>query len=120
MQFVVQEHQASHHHFDFRLEINDVAKSWAVPKKMPIKKGEKRLAMQVEDHSIDYMTFEGGIPPGHYGAGKVTIFDRGTYDLVEHTPRGIKCVLHGQQLRGRYVLIPFPKAGDNAWLIIKE
>ena len=120
MRFVVQEHQASHHHLDFRLEMDDVAKSWAVPKKMPTNRGEKRLAMQVEDHSIDYMAFEGEIPQGQYGAGTVTIWDKGDYDLEEQSSRGIKFILHGQRLSGPYVLIPFPKAGENAWLIIKK
>ncbi|MDD3492469.1 MAG: DNA polymerase ligase N-terminal domain-containing protein [Candidatus Thermoplasmatota archaeon] len=120
MRFVVHEHQATHHHFDFRLEMDGVAKSWAVPKKIPTGRGEKRLAVQVEDHSIDYMSFEGHIPEGRYGAGEVSIWDQGDYQMEERSPRGMKFVLRGQRLDGRYVLIPFPKAGDNAWLMIKE
>ena len=105
MRFVVQEHQASHHHLDFRLEMDDVAKSWAVPKKMPTIKGEKRLAMQVEDHSIDYMAFEGEIPSGQYGAGTVTIWDKGDYDLEERSSIGIKFVCGNPSLINTAVVI---------------
>ncbi len=120
MKFVLHEHFASHHHFDFRLEMDGVAKSWAIPKNIPEKKGEKKLAIQVSDHSIDYMDFEGEIPKGMYGAGKVKIWDKGEYELITKSKKIIKLVLHGKRLKGTYALIRFPKAGENAWLIIKE
>lgn len=120
MRFVVQEHFASRHHYDFRLEMDGVAKSWAVPKGMPTERGEKRLGIQVEDHSLDYMDFEGEIPPGMYGAGRVLIWDRGTYELLKRDDREIKVKLNGEKLKGTYVLIRFPKSGKNAWLIIKK
>jgi bifunctional non-homologous end joining protein LigD len=118
MKFVVHEHFASHHHFDLRLEMQGVAKSWAVPKGMPLKKGERRLAIQVEDHSLEYMDFEGEIPEGCYGAGKVLIWDRGEYELLKLTEKEIKVRLEGKKLNGVYVLLRFPKAGENAWLVI--
>ncbi|AGK61999.1 DNA ligase D, 3-phosphoesterase domain protein [Archaeoglobus sulfaticallidus PM70-1] len=117
MNFVVQEHFAKKHHYDFRLEMNGVAKSWAVPKGMPLKRGERRLAIQVEDHDVDYMDFEGEIPDG-YGAGTVRIWDRGEYDLLKRSDNEIKVRLRGNKLNGVYVLLRFPKAGENSWLII--
>jgi DNA ligase D-like protein (predicted 3'-phosphoesterase) len=118
MRFVVQEHFASHHHFDFRLEIDGIAKSWAVPKGMPEKKGDKRLGIQVEDHDVNYMDFEGKIPFG-YGMGKVFIWDKGTYELLKKSNEEIKVRLNGEKLKGTYVLLKFPKGGKNAWLILK-
>jgi DNA ligase D-like protein (predicted 3'-phosphoesterase) len=120
MRFVVQEHFASHHHFDFRLEMNGVAKSWAVPKGMPGRKGERRLAIQVEDHAVDYMGFEGEIPEGMYGAGKVVIWDKGEYKLLKRDKKEIKVGLDGEKLKGTYVLLKFPKGGEGAWLVIKR
>ena len=102
MKFVVQEHHARNLHWDFRLEEDGVLKSWAVPKGMPTTKGEKRLAIPVEDHPLDYGTFEGTIPEGNYGAGIVKIWDKGTY--VGDTTM---FELHGQKLRGSYKIIPF-------------
>ena len=119
MRFVVQEHFASRHHFDFRLEMDNVAKSWAVPKGMPERKGDKRLGIQVEDHDVGYMDFEGEIPAG-YGAGKVLIWDSGTYELLKKSDREIKVKLNGKKLKGTYVMIKFPKGGRNAWLIFKD
>jgi bifunctional non-homologous end joining protein LigD len=118
MRYVVHEHFASRHHYDLRLEMQGIAKSWAVPKGMPLKKGDRRLAIQVEDHSLEYMNFEGEIPEGYYGAGKVLIWDRGEYELLKHTEREIKVKLVGKRLKGVYVLLKFPKAGSNAWLVI--
>ena len=85
--FVIHEHWASHHHFDFRLEINGVLKSWAISKELPQEKGVKRLAIQVEDHKISYLDFEGEIPENHYGAGEVKIWDNGTFKLLENTKK---------------------------------
>jgi len=119
MRFVVQEHHASRLHYDFRLEIDGVAKSWAVPKGMPLKKGEKRLAIQVEDHSVEYMDFEGEIIEG-YGAGQVIIWDKGEYRLLKREEKEIKVELDGEKVKGTYVLIKFPKAGENAWLLMKS
>ena len=118
LKFVVQEHFARRHHFDLRLEMDGVAKSWAIPKEIPKRRGERRLAIQTEDHSIEYMDFEGVIPFG-YGKGEVKIWDRGVYELLKRTSGEIKFRLHGEKLKGDYVLIKFPKAGENAWLLIK-
>ncbi|HID43086.1 MAG TPA: 3'-phosphoesterase [Archaeoglobaceae archaeon] len=119
MKFVVQEHFSRKHHFDFRLEMEGVAKSWAVPKGLPEKKGQKRLAIAVENHDVSYMDFEGEIPEGLYGAGKVHIWDRGEYELLKKSPNEIKVRLNGERLVGIYVLIKFPKRGENTWLILK-
>lgn len=116
--FVVQEHHASHLHWDFRLEMDGVLKSWAVPKGMPLKKGEKRLAVQTEDHPVEYINFEGTIPEGQYGAGEVYIWDKGTYELKEKEEGKIEFYLFGEKCIGRYVLVKF-KNQDKNWLIIK-
>ena len=123
--FVVQEHHATHLHWDFRLELEGVLKSWAVPKGPPEESGIKRLAQQVEDHPLKYATFEGGIPAGEYGAGTVQIWDHGTWepqgDPHEQLAHGdLKIILHGKRLQGGYALVRFKKAGDNSWLLIKE
>jgi bifunctional non-homologous end joining protein LigD len=117
VRFVVHEHFSKRHHFDLRLEMEGAAKSWAVPKGMPVRKGERRLAIQVEDHSVEYMDFEGEIPEG-YGAGKVLIWDRGEYELLKLTEDEIKVRFKGEKLNGVYVLLKFPKAGNDAWLVI--
>jgi DNA ligase D-like protein (predicted 3'-phosphoesterase) len=105
--FVVQEHWATHHHFDFRLEMEGVLKSWAVPKGVPEKKGIKRLAIQTEDHPVDYINFAGKIPQGLYGAGTVKIYDRGKYKLIEKSKNRIIFTLKGKKLKGIYNLIKF-------------
>ncbi|MDO9324546.1 MAG: DNA polymerase ligase N-terminal domain-containing protein [Methanoregula sp.] len=119
LRFVLHEHFARHHHFDLRLEKDGVLKSWAVPKGLPEKTGERRLAIAVEDHPSDYISFTGTIPEGQYGAGDVTIKDTGTYELLSWTVERIEVLLHGQVFSGKYVLIRFKKAGDNEWLVLR-
>ena len=118
--FVVQEHYARTHHFDFRLEKDGVLKSWAVPKGIPEKPGVKRLAVQVEDHDLEFGQFEGAIPPGEYGAGRVKVWDQGTYELEEWTNDRIAFVLHGSRLTGGYHMIRFKRAGPQDWLLMKR
>ncbi|MBC7108654.1 MAG: 3'-phosphoesterase [Methanomassiliicoccales archaeon] len=120
-EFVVQEHHASHLHFDFRLSLDGVLKSWAVPKGVPLEKGVRRLAVETEDHPIEYLDFEGVIPEGQYGSGEVKIWDRGEFDLIERTPDRIVINIEGAKLKGQYALIRFKgkeKEGKN-WLLIK-
>jgi len=115
--FVVQRHQASHLHFDFRLEMNGVLKSWAVPKGLPAKPGIRRLAVQVEDHPLSYIDFAGTIPEGQYGAGTVEIWDRGEYTLEKKMDDRLEFTLQGEKLSGGYALIH--TNGQN-WLFIKR
>jgi bifunctional non-homologous end joining protein LigD len=118
--FVVQEHHARRLHYDLRLEKDDVLKSWAVPKGIPQTSGERRLAVQVEDHPYEYAGFEGTIPEGQYGAGTVKIWDKGTYEPKLWEDDKIEFTLHGQKLKGRYVLVRLKRAKeDNAWLLLK-
>jgi bifunctional non-homologous end joining protein LigD len=114
--FVVQKHQASHLHYDFRLELDGVLKSWAVPKGPPTEPKTRRLAVSVEDHPMEYIDFEGTIPKGEYGAGSVEIWDKGTFDLKERTEKTISIVLHGKKLQGDYRLVNFK---ENNWLLFK-
>jgi len=118
--FVVQEHHATHLHWDFRLEMDGVLKSWAIPKEPPKVSGIKRLAVQVEDHPLEYANFEGEIPEGEYGAGTVTIWDKGTYDLMERTDDKILVYLHGKKMKGEYYLLKFKKAGEKNWLLFAK
>lgn len=130
LRFVVQRHHASRLHYDFRLEMEGVLKSWAVPKGPSLNPNDKRLAMMVEDHPYDYRTFEGEIPSGHYGGGVVHIFDEGTYealdkgtekDLLAGLQAGnLKFELHGKILKGEFALVKIKAAEDNAWLLIKH
>lgn len=117
--FVVQKHKARQLHYDFRLEKAGVLKSWAVPKGMPEQEGEKRLAIQVEDHLLEFADFEGAIPEGEYGAGTIEIWDRGSYEAAQWSDQAIVVELHGQRLRGRFNLVRFPRGGANAWLIVR-
>ena len=117
--FVIHEHHARHLHFDLRLERGGVLKSWAVPKGIPEVPGEKHLAVAVEDHPLEYGHFEGTIPEGEYGAGKVSIWDNGTYDTKLWEDSKIEIIFHGKRLAGHYVLVPFKRAGKNEWLIFK-
>jgi bifunctional non-homologous end joining protein LigD len=118
--YVVQEHHASHLHWDLRLEWEGVLKSWAVPKGPPEKTGDKRLAIAVEDHPLEYGGFEGVIPEGEYGAGTVKIWDSGTYEPKEWTEEKIEFIVHGERLRGPYELVRFRKAGEKNWLLFKK
>ena len=118
-EFVIHEHRARRLHYDLRLEMDNVLKSWAVPKEPPLEEGTKRLAIQVDDHPLEYIDFEGEIPEGHYGAGKVRIWDRGNYELLKRNEREIKVRFSGKKLRGEYVLLKFEKAGKNNWLFFK-
>lgn len=140
LRFVIQKHAASHLHFDLRLELDGVMKSWAVPKGPSLDPSVKRLAMQVEDHPIDYNTFEGTIPKGEYGGGAVMLWDRGTYTadsvsspdeekeaMREGLKRGdLKIAFHGERLRGSFALIRMKFARDSSssskpqWLLIKH
>ena len=117
--FVVQEHHARRLHYDFRLEVDGVLRSWAVPKGPPLGPGERRLAVAVEDHPLEYIDFEGTIPEGQYGAGTVRIWDRGTYDLEKAEPNELKFVLRGQKLHGPYVLIRLENR-PRYWLLLKR
>jgi bifunctional non-homologous end joining protein LigD len=117
--FVVQEHHARRLHYDFRLERGGVLKSWAVPKGIPASPEEKHLAVMVEDHPLSYASFEGEIPEGQYGAGKVIIWDNGTYNAKVWTDKMIEVILDGKKLKGRYALVPLKRAGEKNWLIIK-
>lgn len=127
--FVVQKHFASRLHYDFRLEFNGVLKSWAVPKGLSKQTKDKRLAIQTEDHPLDYAKFQGTIPKGQYGAGKVITWDIGNYDNLKKDEKGrvvsfkkclkegyIEIFLHGERYKGGYALVRFK---DDNWLIIK-
>jgi len=114
--FVIQRHHASRLHWDLRLEMEGVARSWAVPKEPPTTPGVKRLAVMVEDHPVPYMDFEGVIPEGEYGAGTVERWDAGTYRLEEARKGRLVLTLKGRQLEGRYALIN--TSGKN-WLFFK-
>lgn len=114
--FVVQEHAATTHHFDFRLELDGVLKSWAIPKGISTTAGERRLAVEVEDHDVGYIDFEGEIGEGRYGAGQVKIWDRGTFELVDRKPIKLVFNLHGKKLKGSFVIL---HTKEKLWLIMK-
>lgn len=116
--YVIQEHHASHLHWDLRLEFDGVLKSWAVPKEPSKDPKVRRLAVQVEDHPIDYAKFEGTIPEGEYGAGKVKIWDKGTFDVESRKVNKIIFKINGRKLKGKYVLMRF-KPPKN-WLFFKK
>ena len=120
--FVVQRHDARRLHYDFRLERDGVLASWAVPKGVPLEPGEQHLAVHVEDHPLEYGSFEGEIPKGNYGAGTVEIWDRGTYELLEEKrDGGLTVRLHGERLEGTWALVPGKLSGDEKnWLILRK
>jgi bifunctional non-homologous end joining protein LigD len=130
--FVVQKHDASHLHYDFRLAINGVLVSWAVPKGPSMNPAEKHLAIRTEDHPLEYAEFEGVIPEGQYGAGTVMVWDTGTYDSQDSVPPDrqlaqgkIDVVLHGRKLRGGFTLVRTGKRATDfkdkeRWLLIKH
>jgi bifunctional non-homologous end joining protein LigD len=119
--FVVHEHDASHLHYDFRLEMKGVLRSWAIPRGPSMNPAEKRLAVQVEDHPLEYGDFEGIIPEGRYGAGAVVIWDDGMYDLLEQTGDKISFFLKGKKLYGNFTLVLLKGRGKgNEWLLIKQ
>lgn len=135
LRFVVQKHDASHLHYDFRLEMDGVLKSWAIPKGPSMDPSVKRLAMMVEDHPYDYRNFEGIIPKGQYGGGTVIVWDEGTYEAVDMTTNDLdkmdknlrhqlytgklKVRLYGQKLKGEFALVKAHGRGDNSWLLMK-
>ncbi len=135
--FVIQKHEASHLHYDFRLEMNGVLKSWAIPKEPPMASGVKRLAVQVEDHPVDYIDFQGVIPEGNYGAGRVEIWDKGTFkhsniqiskypniQTFKHS-KSFKFELFGEKMKGEYALVRLGGAksasglNQKNWLFFK-
>jgi bifunctional non-homologous end joining protein LigD len=129
LKFVVQRHDASHLHYDFRLELNGVLKSWAIPKGPSMNPGDKRLAIMVEDHPLTYGKFEGVIPEGNYGAGTVEIWDSGTYLAEEGSDKGIathlkkgslRFFIDGTKLRGSFSLVRLKNKKENSWLLIKH
>lgn len=132
--FVVQRHKASHLHYDFRLELDGVLKSWAVPKGPSLNPSDKRLAMMVEDHPYDYKDFKGIIPEGNYGAGIVEIWDKGYYTAIDSKDvktsekairaglkvGNLKINMHGKKLKGEFALVKLKGKEDKSWLLIKH
>ncbi|MFV5695941.1 DNA polymerase ligase N-terminal domain-containing protein [Flavobacterium sp. LB3P122] len=132
--FVMQKHAAFHLHYDFRLEIDGVLKSWVLPKGPSMNPADKRLAIMVEDHPYDYKDFEGIIPEGNYGAGIVMIWDNGSYTLadnegVANVEKKLNCdlkeghlsfILNGKKLKGEFALVELKTKDDNTWLFIKK
>ncbi len=117
--FVVQEHSATRLHWDLRLEHDGVLASWALPRFLPGASGDNRLAVRTEDHPVEYLGFEGEIPHGHYGAGTMSIYDSGTYDVLLWEPRKVEVELHGERLTGRWALFPIGREGgtEREWMI---
>ncbi len=134
LRFVVQKHDATRLHFDFRLELDGVLKSWAVPKGPSLNPKDKHLAMMVEDHPLDYRNFEGVIPEGNYGAGTVMVWDRGTFHALETSDPvesaqilrkqlkqgNVKVHLLGKKLKGEFALVRIRAFKGNSWLLIKH
>lgn len=136
LRFVIQKHDASHLHYDFRLEMKGVLKSWAVPKGPSLNPADKRLAMMVEDHPFDYKDFEGIIPAGNYGGGTVIVWDEGTYEPIEGKglsrkeqeklllkqlhAGNLKIELHGKKLKGDFALFLMKTRGERSWILVKK
>lgn len=136
LRFVIQKHDASHVHYDFRLEMDGVLKSWAIPKGPSLNPADKRLAMMVEDHPYDYRTFEGVIPAGNYGGGTVIVWDEGTYEpmnaeglnrkeqeknLLKQLYSGnLKIRMHGKKIKGEYALFQMKGRGERSWILVKK
>ena len=120
--FVVQKHHASHLHYDFRIEKDGVLKSWAVPKEPSEEFGVKRLAIEAEDHDLDYADFEGEIAEGLYGAGKVEIWDKGTYTPIKMEEKELIFDLHGKKLKGKHCMVRFIPKGTKGktWLFFRK
>lgn len=124
--FVIQKHHARNLHYDFRLEFDGSLKSWAVPKGPSLNPKDRRLAVEVEDHPVDYATFEGDLPKGQYGAGHVIVWDYGTWTPPSNTRAALKkghltFELHGKKLKGQWSLIRMPNRGfKNNWLLLKR
>ena len=133
LRFVVQKHQASHLHYDLRLELDGVLKSWAIPKGPSLDPADKRLAMMVDDHPFDYRDFEGVLPEG-YGAGTVMIWDEGAFVALNQRDReesqaafraGLErgqftFIVAGQKFKGEFALVRFKRAGEKTWLLVKK
>jgi len=117
--YVIHRHEATHLHWDLRLEMEGVLKSWAIPKEPPMEPGTRRLAVAVEDHPLEYATFSGVIPEGEYGAGIVEIWDRGTYFPVSVKEDKLVIDIHGERLKGRYCLVKTRFGKGNNWLFFK-
>jgi bifunctional non-homologous end joining protein LigD len=119
--FVVQRHSARRLHYDFRLERDGALMSWALPRGVPLRGGERSLAVHVEDHPIEYATFAGDIPAGQYGGGWVEVWDHGTYEVVKERPGGtLTVILHGERLNGEWALVPAKLDGEERnWLIVR-
>lgn len=117
--FVIQEHYARSHHFDFRLERDGVLKSWAVPKGIPDELGGKRLAVEVEDHAIEFGSFEGKIPLGEYGAGEINIWDNGECEYHEWGENRIVVSLKGNRVAGKFAMVRFKPPETQKWLLIR-
>jgi bifunctional non-homologous end joining protein LigD len=119
--FVVHEHNSFALHYDFRLELEGVLRSWVIPKGPSMNPSERRLALSVEDHPLEYIDFEGIIPQGRYGAGEVVVWDTGPYKLLEQEQGKLGFVLQGEKLKGAFVLLFLKGRGKgNEWLLIKK
>jgi len=118
--FVVHEHDATHLHYDLRLEMGGILRSWAVPKEPPETEGVKRLAIQTEDHPLEYADFEGVIPEGMYGAGNVRIWDKGEFVVEKEKDDELLFELKGNKLKGKYALIKTRFKGKESWLFFKR
>ena len=124
--YVIQKHEATRLHYDFRLEMQGVLRSWAVPKGIPTQSGDKRLAMHVEDHPMEYARFEGTIPKGSYGGGTVMVWDIGTYNIMEPNPVAayysgkLHLFLDGKKLKGEWILVRTSRGDGKEWLLMKK